>query len=148
MTSAALYWPCLKRINARSIERLRKVEDPPVWPHMIQLIKSLILLTKLCIFGNRSESRWRWSVDELLTFSNNIKANVKSYLPSFSFHNCFPMLQSVSWPNRLTVNTQYQQYIKATHISLIWWCFHLTCQEKKILWVKLGNFACTQRINA
>ena len=29
ITSAAPYCPCLKRINARSIERLKKVEDPP-----------------------------------------------------------------------------------------------------------------------
>lgn len=40
ITSAASYWPCLRSINASSLEWLKNEEGPPDLPQMIQLVKS------------------------------------------------------------------------------------------------------------
>jgi hypothetical protein len=44
ITSVASYWPCLSRIGASSVEWLKKAEDSPDLPQIIQLVNSRIEL--------------------------------------------------------------------------------------------------------
>lgn len=87
-TSTALYWPYLSRIDASSVEWLKKKDDSsPALPHIIQLVKSRTEEIKLWGLGRDLKESWLRSPEELWIFSNRIKANVKSHFPSLSLHD-------------------------------------------------------------
>lgn len=95
ITWTASYCPCLSRISASWVECRKKEEDSsPVLPQMIQLVKPRTELVTSCGLGRHLDKMRLGSPEEFWLFSKSIKAKVKSHLPSFSFHDLFPVLLS------------------------------------------------------
>lgn len=74
-TSEALHCPCRSKINARSIEWLKKTEDSsPLVPDIIQLVNSRLELTKLLGLRRLFEARFPTALEELRMSNNRINA--------------------------------------------------------------------------